>query len=185
MATKMRKSVDNFNPIRLSDSTNARVKDLHGHRNSLFHDPQKMVAFAPSSDLVASEIDAIINLPSPSALRRGTDQNEAMKAKYHETAQHSFETNKSTSIPKQGKVPLPRPYKKHWATIEKRRAARDFIYGRDEEHDLSDRDALVKAPCCGVICFHALELLDLIVNKKCKYSIAVYMVEKRSSYSTD
>ncbi len=146
-------------------------------RLSLFH--KNTVAFAPDPDTLPSHIDAIANLPAPYRIRKGTSDFDPSIPLH---LQHNRKTRSSSTIldgnadedkprPSQlkfSKIQLPPPYKKHWAEIEGRRAKRDFIYGRDEDYEFSERDSRVKSTCCGVLFFHTIELLDLVVNTQCK-----------------
>ena len=150
----------------------------HQHRKNskTFHSPHDHIAFAPTvtpssasvSPSLQAEIESIAHHPSPADVVHHREHSSADHfRKAWRASQHGAQ-HKAPRPFKPSKIPLPRPYKKHRADIEKRRASRDFVYIRDEEHVFSARDKRVKTPCCGVLCFHALEFIDLVVNKNCK-----------------
>lgn len=150
--------------------------NAHG-RLSLFH--KNTVAFAPDPDTLPSHIDAIANLPAPYRIRKGTSDFDSSIPLHLQSNRKTGsivgddvdEDKPRTSQVKFSKIQLPPPYKKHWTEIEGRRAKRDFIYGRDEDYEFSERDSRVKSTCCGVLFFHTIELLDLIVNTQCKFAL--------------
>ncbi|ODN00112.1 hypothetical protein Ocin01_06583 [Orchesella cincta] len=130
----------------------------HG-RISIFN--KSTIAFAPANE-VPSEIDAIANLPAPHLINKSPELDFTRRRSMHGSADIS-RPKPSTAT---GKVPLPRPYKRQWVEIERRRGKRDFIYGRDVDYEFSERDSKVKTSCCGCLVFHVIELLDLVVNKQ-------------------
>lgn len=106
-------------------------------------------------------------VPEMGDTQTAEDRKRRLSSLIHPGRSSDLNLTKETTAPKSVKPLLPRPYKLHWEEIERRRATRDFIYGRDEEYVFSEQDSRVKTPCSGVLCFHTIELLDLVVDTKC------------------
>ncbi|CAL8088753.1 unnamed protein product [Orchesella dallaii] len=135
-----------------------RASDTIG-RLSIFQ--KGTIAFAPGDEL-PSEIDAIANLPPPHLINKDVDTDNIRKRSYQSTPEISRYKPNTT----QSKIPLPRPYKRQRAEIDRRHGKRDFLYSRDQDYEFSERDSKVKTSCSGCLVFHVIELLDLVVNKQ-------------------
>lgn len=155
----------------------AREASLHHRRSVIFK--RSNVSYAPDSLPVPSDIDALAHLPAPHLIRRSAYKKRRRKNKESKEPQEAEkqteakrqswddEKLKESQGPARSVKQLPTPYEKQKTVIETRRAKRDFKYGQDDEYTITDRDRRVKAPCCGVLFFHTMELLDLTVNKRC------------------